>query len=124
MALEILKANIELFSGFVEHRISLDQAEEVKSLLCTLALLTGSSFISSSSKTKCPRRSSSWTRSSQRLLLSTVYIALQVKFSIWQQFSSLDLGRTSTGPSIICQSPICAPAFGHLSSIVKEDRDD
>lgn len=29
MALEILKANIPLFEGFVEHRIALDDAEEV-----------------------------------------------------------------------------------------------
>jgi hypothetical protein len=29
MALEILKANIPLFEGFVEHRIVLDDAEEV-----------------------------------------------------------------------------------------------
>lgn len=31
MALEILKANIPLFEGFVEHRIALDEAEEVSS---------------------------------------------------------------------------------------------
>lgn len=31
MALEILKANIPLFEGFVEHRIALDDAEEVSS---------------------------------------------------------------------------------------------
>lgn len=66
LALQLLRNNVDLFSSFIEHKITFDEAEKVGHRIFILDFLEEvltklSSITPSSSRTRSPRLFSSWT---------------------------------------------------------------